>query len=413
MKMLRKIARISSYTLLAIAGIILFSVSYLMLFKFSNKSDLTPSNKIPFSIAVYPKNIVSDLTYSVLWGEKSKELRSLLNNLDSLKGTDFPDLGIDPTKPMFFFSDHFQEQDISGQIFSLNNIKKFEKNAKSELPKAFWHIKGNSVCILQSEGLSLNQLKSYFDSQKWESKKIKGKESIHFQYASSQQERLDIMLTWNKNRLVLDGHLTTKENYHFDKKTPEYDLEFAADKNGKANPILALFTDKISALKHNYNGLFIEVNNGNPSVAPIGDLYFQMKVYDSTLAKWKHPKYEEKLDENNGIIWAKTNEKNINNLGKPLHIQLTGPQLLKFDGNTMIMGMLGMSTVVGDLMEIISNMDKITIEGTMTKPNVMKIKGNIHYNMESDLLADLLLYIGNNSSKINAFSDAINPQNKK
>lgn len=413
MKTLKKIARITSLVLVVFAGIVLFSIAYLMFFKFSNNSAITPDKNIKSVVSIYPKNIISDVSYSFLWGEKAKEIRTLISELDSLNKDSYPDLSIDPTKPIFFFTDNWSNQLIEGEIFSINKKSTFEKNIASDFPKAFWIMKDNTVCILKSETLSKDDLKKYYSSKNWSEKKMNGNEVINITWHSENKEQVTAKLSYHKNRLLIDAVLLTKEVYNFPKSDTKYNIELGTDLNGKPNPILGLFSNSLLALKHNYKGLYVDVKDSKPIIRPVGESHFVFTEIDSSALQFKHLDLKEvKNTDSNLTSWSLNENKHEVSSGKPLHIALTGSQLLKFEGNTMIIGVASMSSIVGDLMEIISNMDEIKIEGTMLNGKKMKIKGNITYNSSSDLLSDILLYLGYNKSKIIDFSNTANSKNK-
>ncbi len=411
MKLLKKISKIILSLIVACLLVTGIVIGYVYFFKLNNASDLNPHSETNWQLSVFPKNITKELLSSVIKGERNEELRESFQMWDSLKENS-PNMGINPYKPFHLFGDEYMEHEILGTIIHLSNKKEFEKNYSVTAPNFFFAYNKNAVCILTSESLSNIDLENYYNQQKWNSHKYTEKAVITF-HVNNDLAHLIGQVSYAKNKLRLTAEWKLEEEYEFDNSSSDFTINLGSDVNGKQNPFLKAIQSPIQSFFHTYKGVMVDIIDGEPLILPKGETLLTSNYIDTNYLLLKHPDLKDcNPSAKNVICWTSSN-KTLKGNHTPIDIQLKGIQLLKINGNPLITTFLSMSPVIGDAMEIISNMDNITIKGKMKTKNILSIEGQIDYNDEANFLEDIAIYILKNEKNIKELESLLSSLNKK
>lgn len=409
MKILKKIALITLSlfgALLVIAGLV---IGYFYAFKLSNSSDLTPHSQTKWQASFYTKNAISPMISGLLTGDYASELKTVMKQLDSLKGESIEELkGVNIGHPIHFFGDEYEEKELMGEIYSVSNLKDFKATYKVNDQNVVFLSQGKSVCVLKSETLSKDQLEAYFKKYNWKKAKLDSKALITFTAVTPTGDKLIGKVTSKDNSLNLEMDIELKETYSYANENGSYSINFAEDKNGKPNPILKMMGLPLDYLFHDYKGLAIELTDGQPTATPVGPTFLKSNQIDSTWYRFKYPELSNCEKQQTNVICWKGNEELKPLASTPFYLKLKGIELLKFEGSPMITAFLSMSPLVGDLMEIISNMEEIEVKTVMNTDKMMHTTLRIQYDSSYNLMGDLLLYTLRNQYKFKEFESLIN-----
>ena len=411
MKILKKIALI----LLSLVGVIVvilgLIIGYLYAFKLSNSSDLTPHKNVEWQLSIYPKNGISTILDGLSTGENLSEIRAALAQLDSMRGEDYTELkGIEIGKPFHFFGDHIDNNELQGEIYAVSNLSDFKSTYIIKDQNFVFIPQGKSVCVIKSKTLSTDQLTAYFKKNTWSKSEFKGKDLMSFRVHTIGGERLAGTIKEAGNSINLSFDIELKESYQYDNVKGTYGVNFAEDKSGKQNPILKMMSTSIDYLYHDYKGVSIDLVDGQPVLAPVGPTILKSSKIDSTWYAYKHPNLQNCTPTKPNIIcWSEDNNTKALK-STPLYIKLKGVDLLQIEGNPMITAVLSMSTVIGDFMQIIANMDEIEVQSKMISGQKMNVTVQIKYDSDYHLLGDLLLYTIKNQEKFKEVEKLVNPE---
>lgn len=409
MKILKKIALITLSlfgALLVIAGLV---IGYFYAFKLSNSSDLTPHDQTKWQASFYIKNAVPPMVSCLFTGGYTSDLKIVMEQLDSLKGDNNDELkGVKIGHPIHFFGDEYEGKELLGEIYSISNLNDFKATYKVKEQNVAFLNQGKSVCVLKSETLSNDQLEAYFKKHTWKKDKLASKDLITFASITPTGEKMIGKVTNKDNSLNLEMDIELKETYSYNNESGSYSINFAEDNNGQPNPILKMMGLSLDYLFHDYQGLSIELTDGQPTVLPVGPTLLKSDHTDSTWYRFKHPELINCEEQQTNVICWKDGEGLKPIASTPLYIKLKGIELLKFEGSPMITAFLSMSPVIGDLMGIISNMEEIEVKTVMKTDKMLHTTLSIQYDSSYNLIGDLLLYSLRNQYKFKEFESLLN-----